>query len=502
MENRARDKDSAEASRSAADFGAAMDHLPIAVVALDQNFLITLWNRRAEALFGYQPSEAVGRDLAFLLSAADYERLKRRVDVEGALRQEEARGVTRDGRALDLSLSLTGQRNARGAREWYAVIQDETEKKRLQQQLIQAEKLSVAGSLIAGVAHELNNPLNAVTGFAELLDGLPVGSVERDDLRLLQESALRCRDIVQGLLSFVRQGPSPRQRLGLNYLAQATLGLLEYRLVRTEGIALEIDLDRRSPLAAGDFSRLQQVAVNLLGNAADALRGRPGRRVIRVATRSLPDGSELIVEDNGPGLPEVVRQRLFEPFVTTKPRGAGSGLGLSISSQIAAEFGATLRHEDPPGGGARFIVRFPACPDDLGESAGPSLALPPASRGASVLVLDDEPDLAQLMARIVADDGMAPTLTTTIEEALAALQTQEFDLVIADVDLGAAKGFDLRDAIASREEVPPFLFVTGDVLDQSLQRSAAERGAPLLAKPFLRKDFLRVVRRLTAPAQP
>jgi two-component system NtrC family sensor kinase len=472
-----------------------VDNLPIAVVGLDQRFRITLWNRRAEALFGYQPSEAFGRDLSFLVGAADYERLKRRVDADGALRQEETRGYTRDGRALELSLSLTGQLGAGGAREWSVVIQDETEKKRLQEKLIQAEKLSVAGSLIAGVAHELNNPLSAVTGFAELLETLPLNSVEREDLRLLQQSALRCKDIVHGLLSFVRQGPSPRQRLGLNAVAQATLGLLEYRLVRTEGIALEIDLDPRAPLVAGDFSRLQQVAVNLLGNAADALRGRAGRRVIRVRTRVLSDGSELEVEDNGPGLAPVVRESLFQPFVTTKPRGAGSGLGLSISTQIAAEFGAVLRHEDGPEGGARFVVRFPACPAGLEEPEA-AATLPPACRGASVLVLDDEPDLAQLMARIVSDDGLIATTTTSIEEARTALRAHAFDLVIADVDLGAAKGFDLRDSIEAGAPLPPFLFVTGDVLDQSLRRAAAARGAPLLSKPFLRKDFLRAVRRL------
>jgi PAS domain S-box-containing protein len=479
----------------------AVENHPHAVVSLDQNLRVTLWNRRAEALFGYQPTEAFGRSLSFVLADKDFERLTRQVETEGSVRNGEAAGVTRDGRRLDLTVSWTGQGSPQGAREWFVVLQDETEKKRLHAQLIQAEKLSAVGTLIAGVAHELNNPLAAVMGYAEMILHYPhADPEEKEDLRQLGASARRCKDIVQGLLSFVRQGKTVRQRISLNYLVHATIGLLEYRLVKAEGITLDIQLDGRTPHVAGDFSRLQQILVNLLTNAADAMRGQPGARVIRVRTRRLQDGSEVEIEDTGPGLAAEVRARLFEPFVTTKPVGVGTGLGLSISSKTAQEFGGSLRHEDAPGGGARFVVRFPACPAGLQE-ADSSLNLPPPRPGTRVLVVDDEPDLAQLIRRVLAEDGMDPVAAADLETARRALSSGAFDLVVSDIDLGPTKGFALFDELSAAEDRPAFLFVTGDVLNEALLHEAARRDAPVLTKPFLRTDLLRAVRRAAAAAR-
>ena len=406
----------------------------------------------------------------------------------------DAAGAIADG-ALDTRVAIAAPREVgRLARAFNAMAVSLTEKKRLQSQLIQSEKLSVVGRLISGVAHELNNPLAAVTGYAELLKDIPARPEEREDLRQMHASALRCRDIVQGLLSYARPGDSPPQRVALNDVAAASLALLEYRLARAEGIALETDLDPASPAVAGDVSRLQQVLVNLLTNAGDAVRGRPGR-VIRLRTRVLPDGARLDVEDNGPGVPAALRARLFEPFVTTKPAGSGTGLGLSICAQLAAEMGATIQHEDVPGGGARFTLLFPACPASL-KAANPAADLPPPCPGARVLVIDDEPVVVQLMSRILSEDGLAPTGVMKQDAARIALERADFDLIVCDVDLGGVTGFALLDEPrAPGRARPAVVFVTGDVLNRDYQREAAARGAPLLAKPFLRKDFLRVVRR-------
>src|SRR5262249_22122424 len=146
---------------------------------------------------------------------------------------------------------------------------------------------------------------------------------------------------------------------------------------------------------AGEFQKLQQVLVNLVANAHDALRGRLGRKVIRVRTRRTADGSEVVVDDNGPGVADDKKAVIFEPFYTTKAAGKGTGLGLPISRQIAEEFGASLSCEDAPGGGARFAARFPACPAGLPE---PDAAhKPPAAvPGGRVLIVDDEPQLVSL----------------------------------------------------------------------------------------------------------
>lgn len=483
---------------SEARYRTAIENSPHAVVSLDRDFRVTLWNRRAEGLFGYAAAEVEGRSLALVLGEAQ-ETLRREAEAAGAVREREVRGRGRDGRSLDLQVSWTGQDGQGGRpREWFVVIQDMTEKNRLQCQLLQAEKMSAVGNLVAGIAHELNNPLAAVTGFAELLKDLPVRPEEKEDLRHMHASAMRCRDIVQGLLLFARPGErSPRRRLSLNRIVQATLALMEYRIVKTEGIRLSVDLDRGQPEIAAEFQKVQQVLVNLLCNACDALKERREPRLIRVRTLAGAEGPEAMVEDTGPGVPCEQRQRVLEPFFTTKPEGAGTGLGLSISAQIMAEFGGTLRCGQGPEGGARFTAVFPPCPAVLPEEER-AQPLPPAVSGRRVLVVDDEPELSELMTRLLVEDGLSAEAAAGVEEAAARIEGGGWDLVITDMDMGELKGTDLIEASRTNERPPLFILVTGDVLNRSRAQELYEWKVPVLAKPFLRTEFLRLVRRTLA----
>jgi two-component system NtrC family sensor kinase len=485
-----------EVTESEARYRTAVENSPHAVVGLDQHFRITLWNRRAEALFGLQPTEAYGATLAVVFGEEAYQRLKRRVETEGALHQAEAPGVTRDKRALDLSVSWTGQSaGPGGAREWFVVLQDETEKNKLQAQLIQAEKMTAVGTLIAGVAHELNNPLGAVVGFSEIMMARKAPPQEAEDLRTLYGAAVRCKDIVGGLLVFSRQSKVGRYRVPLNQVVQASLALFEYGLVKTEGIRLEVDLDPAGPELAGDPRRLQQVLVNIVSNACDALKGRlPGAGRIRVRTRAAAAGCLVEVEDNGPGIPPAARLRVFEPFYTTKAPGEGTGLGLSISAHLVREFGGTLSVDAGQDGGACFTAAFPPCPADL--PAAPSESnLPPPTPGRRVLVVDDEPEMAQLMVRLLRDDGLAAVAVTDPGAAWSAVRGGGYDLVLSDINLGGFKGTDFLQAAESLSPRPAFMLVTGDVLNRAAYAAAAACGVPVLAKPFLRTDFLRMVRR-------
>ncbi|MBI5242755.1 MAG: PAS domain S-box protein [Elusimicrobia bacterium] len=485
--------------RSEARYRTAIENSPDAVVGLDQNFLVTLWNRRAEALFGYQTAEACGRTLAAILDEAAYADFKRGIETEGVIRHADVAGRTRDGRRLDLTLSAAGREGLSGsAREWFVVMQDVTERKRLQSQLIQAEKLSAVGSLVAGVAHELNNPLTGVIGFAEFLHSMPGLPPEAmDDLRTLYSSAMRCRDIVQGLLVFARPGGSALWRVSLNDIVQATLALFEYRMVKTERIDLEADLAPALPEVAGDFQKIQQVLFNLISNACDALQGRMGRRVIRVMTRPTPEGGALIeVEDTGPGVPPSKRERIFEPFFTTKPPGKGTGLGLSISAEIVAVLKGSLRCGESPEGGARFTAVFPPCPPGVkAAESSPLQHLPPPATGTRALVIDDEPDIVKLMLRLLREDGIEAAAAAGFEDAARRIRAGQADLVVADVEMGPFKGTELVEAAKGVKTPPAFVFVTGDILNQTLTRELARLTLPILAKPFLRTDFLRVVRR-------
>lgn len=484
-----------EVTESEARYRTAVENSPHAVVGLDQLYRVTLWNRRAEALFGHQAGEAYGRTLAVVFGDEGYGKLKRLVETQGAVHQAETAAVTRDGRALDLVVSWTGQSAGPGAaREWFVVMQDETEQKKVRAQLAQAEKLSAVGTLIAGVAHELNTPLNVITATSEVLLAQPGGPRMNEDLKRLYTTAMRCADIVGGLLLFSRQGPAEVYRLSLNGLVQTGVGLFEHRLARLEGISLEVDLDPSVGDVAGQASRFHQVIVNLVTNACDALKGRSGGGRIRLRTRSLPQGFSLEAEDNGPGVPPELRTRIFDPFFTTKAAGAGTGLGLSISAQVVRGLGGTLSVGDAPGGGALFTAVFPPCPADV-EKAEKTSSLPPPVPGCRVLVVDDEPEMAQVMLRLLREDGLVAEAATDAGTAWGMIRAGTFDLVVSDINLGEFKGTAFLKAVAALPFRPAFILVTGNVIDRDAGADAGNLDIPVLMKPFLRTDFLRAVRR-------
>jgi CheY-like chemotaxis protein len=203
----------------------------------------------------------------------------------------------------------------------------------------------------------------------------------------------------------------------------------------------------------------------------------------------------VTVEDTGPGIPADRRQLVFKPFYTTKPPGQGTGLGLSISAQIMAEFGGTLRCAEGRDGGAGFTAGLPPCPAEVTEPESVT-ALPPSVPGCRVLVVDDEPKLVQLMLRLLSEDGLIVSAATDARIALRKIAHEEFDLVITDLDLGQSKGTALMKAVKGSARPCAFLFVTGDVLNQSLAQELAALDVPVLSKPFLRTDFLRLVRRV------
>jgi two-component system NtrC family sensor kinase len=211
--------------------------------------------------------------------------------------------------------------------------EDRRQKADLQAQLIQAEKLSAIGQLISSVAHELNNPLAAISGYAQLAQFDEGPPQMREDLKHVYENVLRCRKVVDNLLFFARQSRQERKRVDLNAAVSAALELLKYRLRKSEDVNVAVELAAEGPLARADLQQIVQILVNLVGNACDAMEGvvrfpEPKRLVLRTGES---DGRSWIeVEDNGPGVPASARGRVFQAFYTTKPPGRGTGLGLSI----------------------------------------------------------------------------------------------------------------------------------------------------------------------------
>jgi C4-dicarboxylate-specific signal transduction histidine kinase len=259
---------------------------------------------------------------------------------------------------------------------------------RAQDQLVRSEKLASMGQLVAGVAHELNNPINAVGNTLEplerILDSLVRQCATRSSadgeaatailedvqamLRVIRNGTSRIQRIVTSLSSYVRTDGEPTENVDLNRLVDETLEIAGHMLA---DVLVKKDLSRLPPVK-GDPSQLGQILMNLMANAAQAMAGAP-ERLLRVVSRVEEGWIDLIVSDSGPGVPEGQRSRIFDPFYTTKPVGQGTGLGLSISQEIAARHGGSLELLDSPEGGASFRLRLPRAEAARPNSHGPAV---------------------------------------------------------------------------------------------------------------------------------
>ncbi len=239
--------------------------------------------------------------------------------------------------------------------------------KQAQAQLIQSEKLAAFGQLGAGIAHEVKNPLAGILGIAQLAGrGADKDSPLRKDLAIIEKEAKRCKTIIENLLKFARQERVTKEQVLINRVLEDTAALLNHQL-GIHQVRLETDLSPDLPPVTGNANQLQQVVMNLIINAQQAMEGQKG--TVRVASsRPLPGWVEIRVSDTGPGIPKEIQAKLFDPFFTTKPAGKGTGLGLSVSYGIIKDHQGEIRVESEPGEGAAFIIRLPAS-----ESADPAI---------------------------------------------------------------------------------------------------------------------------------
>jgi two-component system NtrC family sensor kinase len=257
-----------------------------------------------------------------------------------------------------------------------AVMTDVTDAAMLQAKLMHTEKMAAVGQLLSGVAHEVNNPLTAIMGFADLLLENPeLSSDIKEDLQVIVQEAQRTREIVQNLLSFARQTPPEKQFVDVNQVLRKTIALRGYDL-SNHGIELTDDLDPKLPEVIGDAHQLQQVFLNILNNACDAVQETGGRGKIVISTASVSGSVEVRFQDNGPGIKNA--ERIFDPFYTTKEVGKGTGLGLSICYGIVREHnGEIVCCNNDQNEGATFMIRLP-----LPENGAPKVLAKAAGRQA------------------------------------------------------------------------------------------------------------------------
>lgn len=386
------------------------------------------------------------------------------------------------------------------------LLEDQSEKRRLQEQLLQSEKMSAIGQLIAGVAHDLNNPLASVVGFSDLLgEAADVPPRLAEPLAVIRQEAERASAIVRNLLSFARRQEGERKLQSIRPILESTHLLLRNQLMAAR-IELTLTFEPGLPEVDVHANQIKQVFVNIINNAAQAIsstrskEGVGGGR-IDIVTKCEPDGLSVNVTDNGPGIPEAVAQRVFEPFYSTKSEGEGTGLGLSICLGIVKEHGGNVSVD--PGGagsgrGATFTVELPTGvrtePSPLARAAESDPAPAERLERLRVLVVDDEPHILHYMQATLESWGHEVVLARDGSQALKRALMQPFDLIICDLRMPRLGGREMFQTLARMHPTVAdrIIFATGDTVRGDTLQFLEELGRPFLQKPF-KLDALRRV---------
>jgi two-component system cell cycle sensor histidine kinase/response regulator CckA len=391
-----------------------------------------------------------------------------------------------------------------------ALVRDVSERKKLDDesrdlyhQLLQAEKMSALGQTISGVAHELNNPLATILSCAERLSQRAAleEPVKRGLDTILSESERAAR-IVRNLLTFARKRQTTRAMVDVNQVVRATLALRTYEQ-RVSNVNVIDALAAGLPQVFADGHQIQQVLLNLIINAEQAMLSANGRGTLVVRTWHEAGREAVVLEinDDGPGVPDDVQGKIFDPFFTTKEVGKGTGLGLTVAYAIVQEHGGRIRVESRPNAGASFFVELPVTGAKL-AAAAPSRFQPhdEAAKGASILVVEDEAQLANAVVDALTDAGYIVEHASDGEAGLMRIKERAFDAVICDLKMPRLDGQSFHRQLAS--EVPALVgrvvFVTGDVAGTEAETFLESSGCRWLAKPFRLGDLLRVVRETLA----
>ena len=377
--------------------------------------------------------------------------------------------------------------------------------KATQHQLIQSEKLSGIGEFVAGVAHELNNPLTSVMGFAELLQQTDLPEQNRRYLDVIFKSAKRCQKVVQSLLSFARRHAPERKVVGLNEIVESAVEILQYQM-RTSNIEVLSQLDPRLPATEVDPHQMQQVFLNIINNARQAIEGYQPSGWLRITTESSDGRVRVIFQDNGPGIPAENLKKIFNPFFTTKEVGKGTGLGLSLCYGIVSEHGGTITPQSTVGEGTTFVVDLPVAGEATGAVEKKATVPVPSLNmrdgvGKRVLVIDDEDSILQMIREALMLHGYTVDIARDGESALRRINQYHYDLALCDWKMPGLGGQQVYERLqASNPDMSRrLIFITGDVVNEKAQEFLRVRDKICLSKPFTLVEFRTAINRVMTP---
>jgi len=472
-----------------------VDALTLALCIVDREGRIRRANRAFAHLVNTPPAALVGRPWKAFTPPEWAPEIQRLVNTGGA-------GPEVELRTQDRRFSLAAVPITEGDSSIVVLLfDDQTERRSLQEKLVQSTKLSAMGQLIAGVAHELNNPLASVIGFADFLGEMrDVPANLREPLSVIREEAERASTIVRNLLGFARKQDRQRKRTALAPVIESTMTLLRNPLM-AQRVEARVEIEPDLPPVTIDANQIQQVFVNLVNNAAQAIAsaGRPGTVTIRA--RRFLDEVAIDVVDDGPGMTEEIAAQVFDPFFTTKSENEGTGLGISISQGIVKEHGGRITLDTEVGRGATFTVHLPLETTPVAPEA-PQPVRPATGERLRVLVVDDEPHILHYMSATLTAWGHEVTVADDGDRGLELAATGVFDLIVTDLRMPRLGGREFFEELRRRlpEVASRVYFSTGDTVRGDTLTFLETLDRPYLHKPFSLSELRTLLAAIPAPA--
>src|SRR5881296_1948603 len=434
-----------------------------AIISVSPEDRIEGWNPAAERVFGLAAAQAIGRPITDLLPRGDYTDARRRLGEGTPMHGFETTATAGQPRPAELAVTLSALHGRHGGLEGLiAIVRDITAQREVEKQLRQSERLTALGQLAGGIAHDFNNLLQAILGYAQLMKQNP-GDAEfmNRSLNVVESAALDGSETVRRIQTFARLRPEEQfVAVDVNQIVQDAVAITRPRWEEkiahdSRPLALRLELGTVEPIH-GRPAALTETMTNLILNALDAM---PDGGTLMIATRQERGGPVTItVGDTGVGMSEAVRQRVFEPFFSTKGE-AGSGLGLSMAYSIVRRHGGDIHVDSQPGRGATFTLTFPAAR----EQAKPGRPARPATawRRARVLVVDDEPKVLATLAELLQSTGHTVIPAPSGAAALAAYAPDRFDAVLTNLGMAGMNGWEFAERLRAMDPNVAILFITG-----------------------------------------
>ena len=473
---------------------------------IDKDTSTTFVNPRMAEMLGYTIEEMLGKPLFSFMDERGVEIVKYNMErrKQGIAEQHDFEFLRKDGSRVYTTMEtspLTDEKgNFVGA---LAGVVDITGRKladakrlELERKYLISSRLASIGEMAAGIAHEINNPLSPIIGFADLLLKEDLPEAIKADLQIIRDCANRAAAVTKGLLVFARQSKPMRKLCSINELIETTIQLRIYHL-KTNNVIVITELDPELPEIMVDAAQMQQVLLNLIMNAEYEMDKAHGGGNLTIKTERTDNIIRVLVKDDGQGISSENMEKLFQPFFTTKKVGDGTGLGLSVCHGIVAEHNGRIYAESDEGNGATFIVELPVLRQEE-EEAKPSesdAVKAEETVGARILVVDDEPSITQVLKRVLTAEGYDVETTNKASDALNMIKGgKSYALILLDIKLPDMSGIELYQHLGriATSLTRRIIFVTGDVLGADTMDFFSRTKAFYITKPFdivqLKKD--------------